>query len=161
MPCIFCIAVFLIAASVVTAATVDELEQRLEEATSEPVERAADTESVTLWNATFSVGRKAAPVAITVYKQWSRVRIQLLTHDLSREQVEELQNRIAELLGLRIVDRSGAQDEEPVREAQEAEAEAAARAEEARPGDAGPDERQPAERREAGRVPAPPPPPTS
>ena len=154
MPCIFCIAVFLIAASVVAAATVDELEERLKGATSEPVERAADTESVTLWNATFEVGRKAAPVAITVYKQWGRARIQVLTHELSREQVEELQNRIAELLGLRIVDRSDEQDEEPVREAQDAEA--AARAEEAQPGEVGP-----AERPEARRVPAPPPPPKS
>lgn len=151
MPCIFCIAVFLIAATVLTSATIDELEGRLEEATSEPVERAADTESVTVWNATFQVGRTAAPVAITVYKDWGRVRIQLLTHALSREQVEALENRIAELLGLRIVDRSDEQDEEPVREAQAAEAEA--RAEEPQPA-----EQQPAESPEAARVPAPRPP---
>jgi len=149
VPCIFCIAVFLIAASVVTAATVDELEDRLEEAASEPVERAADTESVTVWNATFRVGRDAAPVAITVYKQWGRVRIQVLTHDLNREQVGELQNRIAELLGLRIVDRSTEQDEEPVREAQAVETEA--RAEETRPED-----RQPEDRPKARRAPPPP-----
>jgi SpoVK/Ycf46/Vps4 family AAA+-type ATPase len=152
VPCIFCIAVFLIAASVVTAATVDELEERLEGATSEPVERAADTESVTLWNATFEVAGKAAPVAITVYKRWGRARIQVLTHELSREQVEELEDRIAELLGLRVVSRSDEKDEEPVRQAQEAEA--AARAEEAQPGEAAP-----VERPEAGRVPMPPPPP--
>jgi len=149
VPCIFCIAVFLIAASVVTAATVDELEDRLEETASEPVERAADTESVTVWNATFRVGRDAAPVAITVYKQWGRVRIQVLTHDLNREQVGELQNRIAELLGLRIVDRSTEQDEEPVREAQAVETEA--RAEETRPED-----RQPEDRPKARRAPPPP-----
>lgn len=143
MPCIFCIAVFLIAATVMTAATVDELEGRLEEATSEPVERAADTGSVTVLNATFRVGRNAAPVAITIYKDWGRVRIQVLTHALSREQVEELQNRIAELLGLRIVGRSDEQDEEPVREAQAAEAEPRA------------EEPQPAERPEARQVPAP------
>jgi hypothetical protein len=152
VPCIFCIAVFLIAASVVTAATVDELEERLEGATSEPVERAADTDSVTLWNATFEVAGKAAPVAITVYKRWGRARIQVLTHELSREQVEELEDRIAELLGLRVVSRSDEKDEEPVRQAQEAEA--AARAEEAQPGEAAP-----VERPEAGRVPMPPPPP--
>jgi hypothetical protein len=151
MPCFLCIAVFLIAVSVVTAATVDELEGRLEAATSEPVERAADTESVTVWNATFQVGRQAAPVAITVYKDWGRVRIQILTHALSREQVEELQNRIAELLGLRIVDRSDEQGEELVREAQAAEAEA--QADEARP-----TEQQSAQREAARRVPAPPPP---
>jgi hypothetical protein len=151
VPCIFCIAVFLIAATVITAATVDKLEDRLEEATSEPVERAADTESVTVWNATFQVGRHTAPVVITVYKDWGRVRIQVLTHALSREQVEELQRRIAELLGLRIVDRSDEQDEEPVREAQAAEAEA--RAEQPQPA-----ERQPAERPEAPRVPTPRPP---
>jgi hypothetical protein len=90
-------------------------------------------------------------VAITVYKDWGRVRIQLLTHALSREQVEALENRIAELLGLRIVNRSDEQDEEPVREAQAAEAEA--RAEEPQPA-----EQQPAESPEAARVPAPRPP---
>jgi hypothetical protein len=151
VPCIFCIAVFIIAASVVASATVDELEERLKGATSEPVERAADTESATVWDASFQVGGKAAPVRITVYKQWGRVRIQLLTHELSREQVEELENRIAELLGLRIVSRSDEEDEEPVREAQEAEAEA--QAEEDRP-----EEARPAERPEAQRLPAPPPP---
>ncbi len=151
MPCIFCIAVFIIAASVVASATVDELEERLEGAASEPVKRAADTESVTVWNASFQVAGKAAPVAVTVYKQWGRVRIQVLTHELSREQVEELENRIAELLGLRIVSRSDEEDEEPVREAQEAEA--GAQAEEDRP-----EEARPAERPEAQRLPAPPPP---
>ena len=156
MPCIFCIAVFLIAASVVTAATVDQLEERLEGATAEPVERAADTESVTVWNASFQVGRKASPVAITVYKQWGRVRIQVLTHELGREQVEELENRIAELLGLRIVDRSDEQDEEPVREAQEAEAAAEAQVDEVQAAEAQTEERQAVEGR---RVPAPPPPP--
>jgi hypothetical protein len=149
MPCFFCIAVFLIAASVVTAATVDQLEERLEGATSEPVERAADSESVTVWNATFRVGRQAAPVAITVYKDWGRVRIQVLTHALSREQVEKLQNYIAELLGLRIVDRSDQKSEQPVRAAHAAEAEA--QADEARPAE------QAAEREAARRVPAPPP----
>jgi hypothetical protein len=150
VPCIFCIAVFIIAASVVASATVDELEERLEGATAEPVERAADTESVTVWEAGFEVAGKAAPVRITVYKQWGRVRIQVLTHELSREQVEELENRIAELLGLRIVSRSDEEDEEPVREAQRAEATAEARTEEAEP--------EPAERPQARRLPAPPPP---
>jgi hypothetical protein len=130
LPCIFCIAVFLIAATAVTAATLDQMEDRLEQAASEPVERETDTESATVWNATFKVGRKDAPVRITVYKDYGRVRIQVLTHALSREQVEELQDRIAELLGLRIIDRSSEDDEEQVREAHDAEAEAEADAEE-------------------------------
>jgi hypothetical protein len=151
MPCFFCIAVFLIASSVVTAATVDQLGERLEAATSEPVERTADTESVTVWNATFQVGRHAAPVTITVYKDWGRVRIQVLTHVLTRDQVEALQNRVAELLSLRIIDRSDEQGEELVHQAQVAEVQVQA-------DEASPTEQQPAEREVARQVPAPPPP---
>ena len=155
MVCIFCIAVFLIAASAVTAATLDQMEDKLQEAAAEPVERETDTESVTVWNATFKVGRKDAPVVITVYKDYGRVRIQVLTHELSRDQIEELENRIAELLGLKIVDRSSAEDEEPVRDAHEADADAEAEANEPEEREA---EREEAERQEGRRAPQPRPP---
>ena len=57
------------------------------------------------------------PVSVTVYKQHKRVRIQVLTHDLSRAEAEAVEDMLARVLELRIVDRAEAHDEEKVREA--------------------------------------------
>ena len=46
------------------------------------------------------------PVAVTLYKQHARARIQILTHALSPTQVERLQDEIAMAIDGRIVDRS-------------------------------------------------------
>ena len=69
------------------------------------------------FDAQVSFSGRDVPVAVTVYKDYGRVRIQVLTHDISREDAEKLEDMLAEALGLKIVDRSDEHDEEKEREA--------------------------------------------
>jgi hypothetical protein len=92
--------------SALTMAAIDRIQQSLEKESRHPVARTADTESTALMETTFDVGGKAVPVAVTLYKEQARARIQILTHDLSEAQVRQLQDRIAGALDGRIVDRS-------------------------------------------------------
>jgi hypothetical protein len=128
MPCIFCIAVFAMLTTAVTTAILDQLESRLAAEAATPVRRTGESGSVARLEFEFPVpplpgaarGRAAqatAPVALTVYKQHRRVRIQVLTHDLERAQADALQQRIAEVAGLRIVESSNQRSEQKVREA--------------------------------------------
>ena len=66
----------------------------------------SDTESVARFELTVDVSGKEAPVAVTLYKQHSRARIQVLTHELTPEEVERLEDELAEAIGAKIVDRS-------------------------------------------------------
>ncbi len=127
MPCIFCLAVFAVVAGAVSAGLLDGIEERLRTATGKPVERVTDTESTAQLRATFEVGGKQAPVAITVYKRFGRVRIQVLTHALTAVEVEQLEHRIAELLELRIVAHAPAESVAKVHEAFHHQADAFAR----------------------------------
>jgi hypothetical protein len=128
MPCIFCIAVFAMLAGAVTTTVLDQLEARLAAEARTPVRRTVDSTSAAKFEFDFPApplaGRRhspAVPVALTVYKQSRRVRIQVLTHDLQRAEVEALEDRIAGIAGLRIVGRSGPEGERKVREAVDAE----------------------------------------
>lgn len=117
MPCIFCIAVFAMLAGAVTTAVLDQLEERLVQAAGGgPVRRAVDTGSVTKFEFSVPVPGQvqAAPVAVTVYKQHKRIRIQVLTHALSRAAAEAVEDRVAAAAGLRIVSRSDAHTGAPV-----------------------------------------------
>src|SRR3954463_5465576 len=105
MPCIFCLAVFAALAGTITTAVIDRVEERLNTKATTPVRRLADSESVAEFQGLFPVDDVAVPVAVTVYKEYKRARIQILTHDLSREDAEKLENRIADLLDLKIVSR--------------------------------------------------------
>lgn len=126
MPCIYCIAVFAVLAGAVTTAVLDQLEARLAAGADGPVRRSVDTASVAKLELTLAVpavpgaprsGPRTAPVAVTVYKAHRRARIQVLTHDLTRPQAEALEDRVAALAGLRVVERSAEADEAKVREA--------------------------------------------
>ena len=123
MVCIFCIAVLAIVAGALTAASVDEIEEQL--ADKGEVTRVSDTESVARFEVTVDVGRKEAPVAVTLYKEHSRVRIQILTHELSPEEAEKLEDELAEAIGAKIVERSSpeAEAEDHTHEDPEEEAE--------------------------------------
>jgi hypothetical protein len=113
MVCIFCIAVLLIVGGALTAAKLDDIEVKLTEvAKGEQVHRTVETDSVVKFELTVQVGPKDAPVAVTIYKDHRRVRIQILTHDLTPEEVEALEDKLAEALEAEIVDRS-----DPVHEA--------------------------------------------
>jgi hypothetical protein len=58
------------------------------------------------------VNGKQAPVTVTLYKEHSRVRIQILTHDLTPEEAAQLEDELAEAVGATIVDRSGPEGED-------------------------------------------------
>jgi hypothetical protein len=116
MPCIFCIAVFATIVGAIAGTVIDELEGKLRH-TGHDVERSADTDSVAKFDLQVTSNGRDVPVAVTVYKQYGRVRIQVLTHNITREEAEKLEDELAEALGLKIVDRSDAHSEEKVREA--------------------------------------------
>lgn len=137
MPCIFCIAVFAMLAMAVTSAVVDQLESKLAAEAASPVHRTTDSDSVSRFEFEFPVppgnpgssrpGKAmTAPVALTVYKRYGRVRIQVLTHDLQQAQAEALQRRIAAVAGLEIVSWSNPQTERLVHEAIETDSTAQA-----------------------------------
>jgi len=121
MPCIFCIAVFMALAGTVTAAVMDTMEERLAGKAASPIKRVTDTGSVARLEFSMPAAGKVVPVAVTVFKKVGRVRIQVLTHDLTRPDAEQLEEELAQTLGLRIVERSSAEGEAPVREAFEQE----------------------------------------
>jgi hypothetical protein len=110
--CIFCIAVLAIVAGALTAASVDDIEEQLADKADGEVRRVSDTESVARLELTVDVGTKKAPVAVTLYKEHSRVRIQILTHELTPEEAERLEDELAEAIGAKIVDRSSPEGEE-------------------------------------------------
>jgi hypothetical protein len=125
MPCIFCIAVFAMLAGAVTTAVLDQLEERLAAVAGGPVARTVDTGSVVKFE--FSVPAPvvpgvsvpadvaaAVPVAVTVYKQHARIRIQILTHALPRAVAEAVEDRLAAAAGLRIVARADAHTGSPL-----------------------------------------------
>ena len=125
MVCIFCIAVLAIVAGALTAASVDQIEEQLAEKADGEVQRVSDTESVARFELTVEVGSKKAPVAVTLYKEHNRVRIQILTHELTPEEVEKLEDELAESVGAKIVDRSSPEgDAHEEREHEPADADA-------------------------------------
>lgn len=129
MPCIFCIAVFAILGTAVASTVLDQLESRLATDAASPVRRVTDSGSVRTLEFDFPLpsptgGRLAAtaPVAVTVYKRYGRARIQVLTHNLDRAQAYAMQQRIAVVAGLRIVEWSNPAIEQKVHDAVQAEA---------------------------------------
>jgi hypothetical protein len=107
MPCIFCIAVLVLVTGALTSEHLDEVEDKLrDKADDEEVRRTVDTDSVAKFELTVRVGSKAAPVAVTVFKDHRRARIQVLTHELTAEEVEELEDKLAEALDAEVVDRA-------------------------------------------------------
>jgi hypothetical protein len=110
--CIFCIAILAIVAGALTAGSLDQIEEQLADKADGEVHRVSDTESVARFELTVDVSGKKAPVAVTLYKEHSRARIQVLTHALTPEEVEKLEDELAEAIGAKIVDRSNAQDED-------------------------------------------------
>lgn len=119
MPCVFCIAVGFALAGAAGAATVDALIARLSSKAKGPVRKVTESESVAKVELDVEAAGKQVPVAVTVFKDSGRVRIQLLNHELARPDAEKLQNEIADLLDLRIVERSREEDEAKVREAEQ------------------------------------------
>ncbi len=124
MVCFFCIAVFTLLAGALAASTLDEIEDKLDDKAVDGATRVSDTESVARFELTVEVDGKKAPVAVTVYKEHARVRIQVLTHELSPDQVKRLEDEVAEAIGAEVVDRSSPDAHEHEDRAGEDEADA-------------------------------------
>lgn len=114
MPCLFCIAVFVMLAGAVTGVVLDQLESRLHAVAREGVTRSADTRQTTRFELAVAVpdlpGQPAhgvvVPVAVTVFKKHKRVRIQVLSHAVTRAQAEAVQDRVAAAASFDIISRS-------------------------------------------------------
>jgi hypothetical protein len=111
MPCIFCIAAVALIAGALATAVADRVESGLSEQATGPVRRAVDTDSVAKWELDVAVGAVPVPVAVTLYKESGRVRIQVLSHALSPQQVQELYTRLCAAIGAQLVSQSGPDDE--------------------------------------------------
>ncbi len=111
MVCIFCIAVFALVAGAITAERLDKIEEKLNEKSVDGVERTVDSESVARYELTVAVDGKEAEVSVTVFKDANRVRIQVITHNLTRKEVEHLEDELAEALEADIVERSDPEHE--------------------------------------------------
>ena len=159
MVCFFCIAVFTLLAGAISAASLDTMEEQLEDKATDGVRRVADTDSVARFELTVEVDGRKAPVAVTVYKEYARVRIQVLTHELTPEQVTRLEDELAEKLGAKVVDRSrpdteAHEDGKDKEEERDEERERVAAKGQAEPGP--PESRRPEPRSEPPAPPAPP-----
>lgn len=112
MPCIFCIAVFMLLAGAVTAAALEKIEAQLAaKAKGGAVQRTVDSGSVARFELTVVHAGKDVPVVVTVYKDHRRVRIQILTHDLTPAEAEAVEDELAEALEADVVDRSDPESE--------------------------------------------------
>jgi hypothetical protein len=117
MPCIFCIAVVALISGAIASTAVDHMENELAKKGTGPVRRAADTDSVTRWELRVRKGHKTVPVAVTLWKDHGRIRIQILSHNLTRAEITELEDEIAETVGAKVVTRSTEEEEARVNQA--------------------------------------------
>ena len=114
MPCIFCIAVIAVIAMIagaMAAGAVDQVEDGLADKAAGTLRRAADTDTVTKWDLSVKVGPKSVPLAVTLFKDHGRVRVQVLTHELSPQQVQKLFHAICEAIGAKMVRQSSPHDQ--------------------------------------------------
>lgn len=117
MPCIFCIAVVALIAGAIASTAVDHMESELTKKGAGPVRRVADTDSVTKWEFRVRKGRHTVPVTVTLWKDHGRIRIQILSHNLTRAEITELEDEIAETVGAKVVTRSTEEEEAKVNQA--------------------------------------------
>jgi Ni/Co efflux regulator RcnB len=99
MPCIFCIAVIAMIAGAMAAGAVDQVEDGLADKAAGTLRRAADTDTVTKWDLTVKVGSRSVPLAVTLFKDHGRVRVQKLLRE------------ICEAIGAKMVSQSSPDDQ--------------------------------------------------
>jgi hypothetical protein len=107
----------MMVAGTIAATAIDQMQGALEQKSGSPVRKTVDSASVAKLETAFTIEGKVAPVAVTVYKNSGRARIQILTHELSQAAVKNLQDEIALALGARIVDRTDMSGSSLTREA--------------------------------------------
>ena len=115
MACFFCVAAGVLVATGVAGAAVDAVSSALEKVASRREVRKTD-ETATQVRYELDVAAEAVgaglppeavvPVVVTVYPRHSRVRVQVLTHDVDRRQAEAVQDVVVGALGAEVVHRS-------------------------------------------------------
>ena len=123
MPCFFCIAVIAIVAGIAAASAADEVEAKLGDVAASGVRRGVDTQSVARFDLEVlpgggraGSGGGAVPVAVTLYKAHSRVRIQVMSHAVPHATAHEVMERVAQALDGEIVTRSDVASETRVQQ---------------------------------------------
>jgi hypothetical protein len=101
-------ALIIISASI-NAIIIDSIETNLARNVKN-LRREIDTESTTLWNATVELkgaGSPEAPIPVSIhlYKQHKRVRIQILTHEITKDKAEKVEDLICKALNAQIISR--------------------------------------------------------
>ncbi len=104
MPCFFCIAVFVMLAGAVTSAVVEQLRNNVARVSATPPQVTADSAASSRIEMTVNGPRGLqVPVNLTVYKKQQRVRIQVMTHDVTREEAQQIQAMVAQAAQLQVV----------------------------------------------------------
>lgn len=109
--CIFCMAAIMMIGASLSAVALGNLESQLiQKKGVTEVKRSVDTESTVMWKANVMVkvpkmGAKQVPVAIHLYKPHNRIRIQILTHEVSQAEAEAVQDIICNALDARVISR--------------------------------------------------------
>lgn len=131
MVCFFCIATIALIGSAVGASAVEGVRAALQQLSKNGVTLADDTPSTQRLELEVAVPEVAGerekpgsppatvPVAVTVYKKHNRVRVQVLTHDVTRREAEAVQDAVVAAAGLTLVHRSNEHEQEVVHEAVE------------------------------------------
>ena len=133
MVCFFCIATIALISGAVGASALEGIRAALEQLSKNGVRVEDDTPSTQRLELEVSVPHVQAqgarekpgsapatvPVAITVYKKHSRVRVQVLTHDVTRAEAEAVQDAVVAAAGLTLVHRSNEHEQHVVHEAVE------------------------------------------
>jgi hypothetical protein len=133
MVCFFCIATIALISGAVGATALEGIRAALEQLAKHGVTLADDTPSTQRLELEVAVPDVASgterekpgaapatvPVAVTVYKKHSRVRVQVLTHDVTRREAEAVQDAVVAAAGLTLVHRSDVHEQDVVHEAVE------------------------------------------
>lgn len=104
MVCFFCIAVFVMLAGAVSGTVIEQLRNAVARVSSTPPQVTADSPASARIETTVAGPRGLqVPVNLTVYKKQQRVRIQVMTHDVTREEAQQIQAMIAHATQLQII----------------------------------------------------------
>lgn len=104
MVCFFCIAVFVMLAGAVTSGVIEQLRSNVARVSTTPPQLTADSAASSKIELTVAGPRGlTVPVNLTVYKKQQRIRIQVMTHDVSREEAQQIQAMVARAAQLEIL----------------------------------------------------------
>jgi hypothetical protein len=104
VPCFFCLAVFMMLAGAVTTSVIEALRANVATVATTPPAITADSATMARIELTVAGPRNLqVPVNMTVYKKQQRIRIQVMTHDVSRDEARAVQELVARAAGLQII----------------------------------------------------------